>query len=170
MERLYVLFSVTAMLVTVSCLYAWFLRPALAKLDPALSLQAVIAVHCFRFISPISLVPGITLPGLSPEFTHPQVAGDVGTALFALVAIAALRSRRRWAIPWVWFMNLFGLADLIVIGIQGARFDFAGHIGGMFYIAAWFVPWLLLSHAVIFWRLAHWGRAVMASRARAASV
>jgi hypothetical protein len=152
--QLYVLVSFSAMLVTVSCIYRWFLSPALAKLEPALALQAIVAVHCFRFISPISLVPGVTLPGLSTEFTYPQVVGDVGTALFALIAIALLRARSSFAIPWVWFMNLFGLVDLVVIGIQGARFDFAGHIGAMFYIAAWYVPWLLLSHMLIFLRLA----------------
>lgn len=153
MTQLYVLLSFSAMIVTVNCLYRWFLRPMLAKLDPMVALQWIVAVHCFRFISPISLVPGVTVPGLSTDFTYPQVVGDVGTALFALIAIAALRARSRIAIPWVWFMNLFGLADLVVVGIQGARYDFAGHVGGMFYIAAWFVPWLLLSHTLIFQRL-----------------
>src|SRR6516225_3815287 len=139
MDALYVGLSFGAMLVTVACLYSWFFRPALAKLDPTLSLQAVIAVHCFRFISPISLIPGVTLPGLSTEFTYPQVIGDVGTAWFALIGIGLLRAESGFAIPWVWFTNLFGLADLVVIGIQGTRFDFAGHIGGMFYIMGWFV-------------------------------
>jgi hypothetical protein len=112
--------------------------------------QLLLAVHCFRFISPISLVAGVTLPGLSTEFTYPQVLGDVGTALFALIAIALLRARSGFAVPWVWFTNLFGLADLLMIGVQGVRFDFAGHVGGMFYIVAWFVPWLLLSHTLVF--------------------
>ncbi len=154
MTQLYVGLSFGAMLVTVSGLYRWFLAPAAARLDPRLSLQLIIAVHCFRFISPISLVPGVTVAGLSTEFTYPQVIGDVGTALWALIAIGLLRARSPLAVPWTWFMNLFGLVDLLVIGVQGARFDFAGHIGGMFYIAAWFVPWLLLSHTLIFRRLA----------------
>jgi hypothetical protein len=153
MDQLSVLASFSLMIVTVTCVYRWFFRPALAKLDPTVALQWVLVVHCFRFISPISLVHGVTLPGLSAEFTYPQVAGDVCTALFALIGIAALRSKRSWAVPWVWFTNLFGLVDLIVIGVQGSRFDFAGHIGAMFYIAAWFVPWLLLSHVSIFARL-----------------
>jgi hypothetical protein len=153
MDQQAVFSSFALMIITVTCVYRWFLRPALAKLDPQLALQWVLAVHCFRFISPISLVHGVTLPGLSTEFTYPQVAGDVGTALFALIGIAALRSRQSWAIAWVWFTNLFGVVDLAVIGVQGARFDFAGHIGAMFYIAAWYVPWLLLSHVSIFARL-----------------
>jgi hypothetical protein len=153
MERLCVFFSGAAMLVTVTLVYRWFLRPRLAKLDRYDALQWIILVHAFRFISPISLIPGVTLPGLSTEFTYPQILGDVGTAAFALIAIAALRARSRLAIPWVWFTNIFGAVDLVVIGIQGTRFHFAEHIGAMFYIAAWFIPWLLLSHAVIFSRL-----------------
>jgi hypothetical protein len=96
----------------------------------------------------------VTLPGLSTEFTYPQVIGDVGTALFALIGIGALRAKKKWALGWVWFTNLFGAVDLAIIGVQGSRFDFAGHIGAMFYIAAWYVPWLLLSHVSIFARLA----------------
>jgi hypothetical protein len=154
MDQLPVFVSFTLMLLTVSCIYRWFLRPWLATLDPILALQLMLAVHCFRFISPISLARGVTLPGLSTEFTYPQVVGDVGTALFALIGIGALRAKKPWAVGWVWFTNLFGAIDLAVIGVQGSRFDFAGHIGGMFYIAAWYVPWLLLTHVSIFNRLA----------------
>jgi hypothetical protein len=159
MDRQSVFVSFSAMLITVSCVYRWFLRPALSKLEPDVALQWIILVHCFRFISPISLVHGVTLPGLSPEFTYPQVIGDMTTAAFALIAIGALRSHAPWARSWVWFMNVWGLVDLIIIGIQGARFDFAGHIGAMFYIAAWYVPWLLLSHTLIFGRLTSRARA-----------
>jgi hypothetical protein len=153
MDKAYVFFSLSAMLVTVNCMYRWFLRPALARLDPIVSLQAVIAVHCFRFISPISLIHGVVVPGLSTEFTYPQVIGDVGTAALALWAISQLRSRGRAALPWVWLMNVFGAVDLAIIGVQGTRFHFAEHVGGMFYIVVWYVPWLLLSHWVIFRRL-----------------
>jgi hypothetical protein len=154
MDQLPVFVSFSLMLVTVTCMYRWFLKPRLARLDPILALQLVLAVHCFRFISPISIARGVTVPGLSTEFTYPQIIGDVGTALFALVGIWALRAKKSWALPWVWFTNLFGMVDLAIIGVQGSRFDFAGHIGGMFYIAAWYVPWLLLTHVSIFARLA----------------
>ncbi len=153
MQQLYVYFGLGANLVAVSLVYRWFLRPVLARHDLDLRLQLLLLVHCFRFISPISLVAGVTLPGLSPQFTYPQVAGDVATALFALIGIHALRSRWRLAIPWVWLTNLFGVADLVVIGIQGTRFHFADHVGAMFYIVSWYVPWLLLSHGVIFGQL-----------------
>src|SRR5262245_55492622 len=117
MAQLYVFFSLGMMLITVSCMYRWFAKPALPKLDSPTALQSILAVHCFRLISPISLMPGVTVPGLSPEFTYPQVIGDVGTALFALFAIRLLRSGSSVSIPWVWFTNIFGAVDLVIIGI-----------------------------------------------------
>jgi len=145
--------SFTAMLVTVSLWYRWFLGPILARLSAVSALQLLLAVHCLRFISPISLVPGVTVPGLATAFTGPQVLGDAATALFALVAIGTLRSGWRCATPWVWFTNLFGVLDLAVVAVQGVRFDFAAHVGAMFYIVVWLVPWLLISHMAIFAQL-----------------
>ncbi len=154
MEKLCVFSSVGMMLITVTCVYHWFLKPALAKLDPSLALQALLVIHCFRFIAPISLVPGVTLAGFPTEFTYPQVLGDVGSATAALIAISVLRAGWRFAVPWVWFTNLVGAVDLAIVSVQGLRFDFAEGVGGMFYVVVWFVPWLVLSHTVIFARLA----------------
>jgi len=157
MDKQYVFLSFGLMLIAATLLYRWFIKSSLVRLETTLALQFLLIVHCFRFISPISLVAGVTVPGLSTDFTYPQVIGDVGTALFALIGIALLRSRLKMALGWVWFTNMFGLADLIVVGVQGTRFDFFGHVGGMFYIVAWFVPWLLLSHVLIFSRLVRKG-------------
>src|SRR4051794_1370835 len=143
----------TMMLLTVSLWYRWFLRPIVSGLGRVAALQLLLAVHCLRFISPISLVPGATVPGLATGFTLPQVLGDTTTALLALVGIGALRSGWRFATPWVWFTNLFGLLDLAVVAVQGVRFDFAAHVGAMFYVVVWLVPWLLVSHLAIFARL-----------------
>jgi hypothetical protein len=53
----------------------------------------------------------------------------------------------------VWLTNLFGLVDLGIVTVQGLRFDFAEHVGAMFYVVASFLPWLLLSHVLIFKQL-----------------
>jgi hypothetical protein len=158
MEKLCVFSSVGMMLITVTAIYRWFLQPALLKLHPSGVLQVLLAVHFFRFISPISLMPGVTLAGTSTQFTYPQVVGDVSSAILALLAVAALRSGWRYAIPLVWVTNVFGAIDLLAITLLGFRFDFAERVGGMFYVVVWFVPWLLLSHTVIFARLARLAR------------
>ena len=153
MQKLYFFSALGLMLVTVWSMWRWFLSPWVARLDRTMALQVLLVVHCFRFISPISLVQGVTVPGLSVELTYPQVLGDIATAAFALVAIAALRAKAGWAKGWVWFTNLFGFVDLGIVTVQGLRFDFAEHVGAMFYVVAWFVPWLLVSHVLIFQQL-----------------
>jgi hypothetical protein len=153
MKNRYFFSALGLMLVTVWSMWRWFLSPWVARLDRTVALQVLLVVHCFRFISPISLVQGVTLPGLSVELTYPQVLGDIATAAFALVAIAALRADAGWAMGWVWFTNLFGFVDLGIVTVQGLRFDFAEHVGAMFYVVAWFVPWLLVSHVLIFQQL-----------------
>ena len=153
MDLAYLGLSFGPMLFTAFCLYRWFLAPRLNQLPPEMALQVLVSVHCLRFVSPISLVTGVTVAGLSAAFTVPQVVGDMSTALFALIAIALLRSGSRQAVPWLWFVNLFGLVELVVVAVQGVRYEFAAHVGGMFYIAVWFVPCLLVSHSAIFARL-----------------
>ncbi|MEO5806848.1 hypothetical protein [Devosia sp.] len=150
MEKLYFFSALGSMTITAALLWRWFISPWARSLQPVAGLQVLLVVHCFRFISPISLMPGVTMPGLSTEFTYPQVLGDMATTAFALVAIAALRQRARWAIGWVWFTNCFGLLDLAVVTVQGLRFQFAEHVGAMFYVIAWFVPWLMVSHLLLF--------------------
>lgn len=145
--------SFTMMLVAISLGYRWFLRPLLDRVGQVPALQLLLAVHCLRFISPISLAPGATVPGLAAGFTGPQVLGDAATALFALVAVGTLRSGWRFATPWVWFTNLFGVLDLGIVAVQGIRFHFAEHVGAMFYVVVWLVPCLLISHTAIFARL-----------------
>ncbi|MEO8151997.1 MAG: hypothetical protein ABI605_02925 [Rhizobacter sp.] len=157
MDLIYLSLSFGPMLFTAFCLYRWFLAPRLNELPPDVALQVLVSVHCLRFVSPISLVAGVTVPGLSAEFTMPQVVGDMSTALFALIAISLLRSGSRHAVPWLWFVNLFGLVDLLIVAIQGVRHEFAAHVGGMFYIAVWFVPCLLVSHSALFTRLRRLG-------------
>src|SRR5437667_11028660 len=101
MQMLYLFSSFGMMLVTAACIYRWFLSPALAKLDPVLVLQILLAVHCFRFVSPVSLIPGVTVPGLSTAFTCPQVIGDTATVLFVFIEILAARSHTKLSITSV---------------------------------------------------------------------
>ena len=75
MENLYFFSTLGPMTVTVALFWRWFGSPRARSLEPFVALQVLLAVHCFRFISPISLMPGVTVPGLSTEFTYPQVLG-----------------------------------------------------------------------------------------------
>lgn len=153
MARIYLDVTFAMMMITYTCVYRWYVKPAIRTVDPRKVLQGLILVHCGRFIGPISLIPGITLPGLSPKFAYPQALGDFATALFGLLAVYAIRRGWRMAIPWTVFFNVFGLADIAYAGVQMARFDAASYVGAMYYLLVLYVPLLVLSHILIFKRL-----------------
>ena len=67
----------------------------------------------------------------------------------------ALSTRVSWALPAVWIFNLWGTIDLLYAIYQGeigVRVG-PGSLGAAFYIPTVLVPPLLVTHALIFWRL-----------------
>ncbi len=77
MPRIYLAMTFIGVLITLTLVYRWYVRPRLAKLDLFAALQPLILLHCGRFIGPISLVPGVTLPTMAPEFSVPQAWGII---------------------------------------------------------------------------------------------
>jgi hypothetical protein len=136
----------------VAKLYLW---PRLRgmRLEEALLLLAV--PHMFRFVGLSFLVPGVVSTSLSPDFARPAAYGDLAAALLAIIAVLALSTRVSWALPAVWIFNLWGTIDLLYAIYQGeigVRVG-PGSLGAAFYIPTVLVPPLLVTHALIFWRL-----------------
>ncbi|MEM7435515.1 MAG: hypothetical protein AAF436_10220 [Myxococcota bacterium] len=149
MPRVYLAATFTGVLVTITLVYRWYVRPRLEGLELSTALQPLILLHCGRFIGPISLVPGVTLPTLAPEFAVPQAWGDYITAALALAAVVALRARWRSALLLVWLFSAFGIGDLVYAAVQASRFEAANHIGAMYYLLGWYVPALVVTHGAI---------------------
>jgi hypothetical protein len=136
----------------VAKLYLW---PRLRgmRLEEALLLLAV--PHMFRFVGLSFLVPGVVSTSLSPDFARPAAYGDLAAALLAIIAVLALSTRVSWALPAVWLFTLWGPIDLLYAIYQGeigVRVG-PGSLGAAFYIPTVLVPPLLVTHALIFWRL-----------------
>jgi hypothetical protein len=109
----------------------------------------------FRFVGLSFLVPGVVSTSLSPDFARPAAYGDLAAALLAIIAVLALSTRVSWALPAVWIFNLWGTIDLLYAIYQGeigVRVG-PGSLGAAFYIPTVLVPPLLVTHALIFWRL-----------------
>jgi hypothetical protein len=153
MERLYVDIGMILMLATYVCIYRWFVAPGLGRLDRRTALTVLVLVHCGRAMGFVALMPGITLPGLPPEFAYPVAWGDVATGTFALIGVLALRYRWGWAVPWLWFMNTFGAVDILNAGFQLAAHDGFRYLGSDYFVFIWFVPILLISRVAIYRRL-----------------
>ncbi len=136
----------------VAKLYLW---PRLRGMRREEALLLLAVPHMFRFVGLSFLVPGVVSTSLSPDFARPAAYGDLAAALLAIIAVLALSTRVYWALPAVWIFNLWGTIDLLYAIYQGeigVRVG-PGSLGAAFYIPTVLVPPLLVTHALIFWRL-----------------
>jgi hypothetical protein len=129
---------------------ARYLWPALQARSRLEALQPILLLHSFRFIGLAFLVPGVVSADLPGGFAVPAGYGDLGAALLALLAIAALRSPIGIALVWAW--NLWGSADLLHAYYQG-RIGVGvepGDLGAAYFIPTVVVPLLLVTHFLAF--------------------
>jgi len=137
--------------VVFSLLAKWFVGPWLADKPLHVALIALTFPHAMRHIGLSFLVPGLvadTLPG--GPFAELAAYGDFATGLIALVALFALKSRWRVALPLVWLFNIVGTVDLANALPQ---FENVPHLLTMWFVPTFFVPLLLVTHFMMFARL-----------------
>jgi len=96
------------------------------------------------------LTRGATYPGLPPEFAYPAAFGDLITAIIAFPAIPLVLRGSRFARPIVWVFNVFGTVDLLVAITMGTIYNAVTAMGPVYWIPAFWVPLLLVTHYVIF--------------------
>lgn len=136
----------------VTALYIW---PRVRAMRREEALTVLVVPHTFRFVGLSFLVPGVVSPSLPHAFAAPTAYGDLGAALLALAATAALVARASFALPVVWLLNIWGALDLLTAIYQGAigmHID-PGAQGAAFYIPTLIVPPLLITHALMIWLL-----------------
>jgi hypothetical protein len=140
-----VAFGLAAWLV-VTLRYIW---PALRNVPRAQALQPILILHSFRFIGLAFIVPGVVSPDLPVGFASQLAYGDLGAAVLALLALAALQSRVGLALVWVF--NVWGAADLLNAFYQGNRIGLVpGELGAGFFIVTFLVPLLMITHWLAF--------------------
>lgn len=131
---------------------AQYIWPAISKRERAEALRPILILHGFRYIGLAILIPGVVSPQLSgTAFARGLGYGDFATATLALIALAGLRTS--WAGPLVWIFNIFGTADLLNAFYQGDRIFLAntpGLLGADYFIPAFGVPLLLITHFLVF--------------------
>src|SRR5207253_5638829 len=98
-------------LITMSLLARWFVAPRLAALPRESALQALLAVHTLRYIGLVFLAPAATGPSLAQSFAVPAGLGTAIAGILALMSIALLRARSRFAVPLIWIFSVEGIAD-----------------------------------------------------------
>ena len=126
-----------------------FVWPALNGRSRADALRPLLILHSFRFVGLSFLIPGVVSPDLPIAFAGPAAYGDLVAMLLALLALAALRSR--FGVVLVWLFGTWGTADLLYAFFNGYRVELQpGHLGAAFYIPTVVVPFLLVTHVLVF--------------------
>jgi hypothetical protein len=135
-------------------IYLW---PKLPELGPRTVLVPILLLHAFRHLGLMFLAPGATYPGMPPEFANPAAYGDLLAAFLALAALAALVQGAGISRALLWIFNLWGTADLAVAIAQGTRHGADAFMGATWWIPAFWVPALLVTHYIMFvYLLKHW--------------
>ena len=131
---------------------AQFIWPAISKRERAEALRPILVLHGFRYIGLAVLIPGVVSPELhATVFARELAYGDLATAILALIALAALRTKLSG--PLVWIFNIFGTADLLNGFYQGNRLSLAdtpGLLGAGYFSPVFGVPLLLVTHLLVF--------------------
>ena len=128
---------------------AQFILPELRSRPRIDALRPLLMLHAFRFIGLSFLIPGVVSPDLPAAFAVPAAYGDVVAAILALLSLAALRTGL--GIPLVWIFNIWGSADLINAFYHGNTVGLLpGQLGAAFYLPTAIVPFLLVTHVLMF--------------------
>ena len=132
---------------------AWLVVPYVRTQPTRRALTILLIPQLFRHVGVTLLVPGVVASGMPRSFALPTAVGDTATQLLTVLTLVGLHRGWRYAIPAVWIVNVFGLADLLLNVGRAAR---TGAIA--FLQAAWFgptfiVPLMVVSHVLIFWVL-----------------
>jgi len=132
----------------------WYGAPRLSRLPREAALVPLVWIHTFRIVGGTILAPGAVDAGVPMEFRTMIGYGDMATAVLALVALIALRSRMSGAVALVWLFLVVGLLDTVNAIIQSMRFSvFTYGLGLNWVIVTAYVPALLVSSVLIFLQL-----------------
>lgn len=132
---------------------AWFAEPWLARQTARRALMILLVPQLFRHLGANLLAVGVAADSLPREFAIGTARGDLLTVGLAWLGLVSLRCRWRYGLAAVWLCNVVGCADLLFNLIRAARVGAAQHLAAAWYVPAFIVPCMLVSHALIFLRL-----------------
>ena len=127
-----------------------YLLPRLERVDPTTVLVPVLLLHSTRHLGLMFLASGATHPGIPAQFSYPAAFGDLVAAVFALVALFAVKRNLRSARAAVWVFNVAGTLDLLLAITLATIYDAQPYMSAAYWIPAFWVPALLVTHAVTF--------------------
>ena len=136
--------------------FGTYILPRLRSMDRFNAQRIVATIHSFRFFGLAFLLPGVVGAKLPAGFAVPAAYGDFTTGVLALLALLSVRIR-----PLFWFFvvafNMVGATDILVAYYHAIRLGLpydAGQLGAAYMIPIFYVPMLMITHAVALYWLA----------------
>lgn len=144
----------TLSLVVFGLVARWYVAPRLAALPLEAGLVPLFFVHALRYLPSSGFAPGQLDPRL-PMGPMSQIAyGDLASAILALIAVLFLHNRWRGAIALAWAVNVLAALDWLYATFLAASNHLVTYgMGVNWYIVAYYVPILAVTHVMIFARL-----------------
>jgi hypothetical protein len=134
-----------------------YLLPLVSRVRPQVILVPILLLHSMRHLGMMFLTRGATFPGMPPQFAYPAAFGDLITAILAFAAIPLVLRNSVLAKPAVWIFNIFGTLDLFTAITFATIYNAPATMGAAYWIPAFWVPLLLVTHYVTFVLLSkHW--------------
>jgi hypothetical protein len=127
-----------------------YVLPRLRDCEPRTVLLPILLLHALRHLGLMFLAPGAVYPGVPPGFATPAAFGDLLASVLALIAIPAVAARSRFAKPLVWLFNIEGSVDLASAIVLANVYDAAPFMGPAYWILAFWVPALIVTHGIVF--------------------
>jgi len=144
----------TLSLVVFILIARWYLAPRLSARPRNEAVLPLLWIHAFRYAPLTLFAPGQADP-LVPRSAIMAVAyGDLLAALFALLAIVAVKLRARSATALVWLFSIVSVVDLVFStarAVGSEMYNF--YIGWSWYIVNFYVPALVVSQVMIIYYL-----------------
>src|SRR5262245_13932977 len=144
----------TLSLILFILLARWQVAPRLAGRSRNQAILPLLWIHAFRYAPLTLLAPGQADPHIPTDVVGVVAYGDLVAAVFALLAIIAVKLELRIATALVWLFSIISVADLVystarAVGSQMYTF----YMGWSWYIVNFYVPMLIVSQVMIVYYL-----------------
>ncbi len=134
--------------------FKYWIQPRISKWSIHEALLPFVFLNTFRYLGLSFMSKGQFYDGFPAEFLTTVGLWDLTTALLAIIATVALKTKWKFAIPLVWVFNLVGFADLVTAFPQFFGLELYNQNLGFIWLM--FVTYGLatfMSHIYIFYRL-----------------
>jgi hypothetical protein len=132
----------------------WYLAPRLANRVRNEAVLPLLWIHVFRYAPLTLLAPGQADPRIPADVIGVVAYGDLLAALFALLAIVAVKLRLQAATAMVWLFSAVSVADLVYSTARAVAAQmYTFYMGWSWYIVSFYVPMLIVSQVMIIYYL-----------------